>query len=146
MIKLYNSLPRRKEEFIPLGTEVKMYVCGVTVYDDSHLGHALSSIVFDVLSRYLEYRGFTVRKVQNFTDVDDKIINRANSDGVPWEQITAKYIESFFKSADALNVRRASVHPKADFLKLCQTLHLSLELHFHQKIFQEILVPNVKIF
>ena len=113
MIKLYNSLTRRKEEFIPLGTEVKMYVCGVTVYDDSHLGHALSSIVFDVLSRYLEYRGFTVRKVQNFTDVDDKIIKRAHSDGVPWEEITAKYIESFFKSADALNVRRASVHPKA---------------------------------
>jgi len=68
MIQIYNSLTRSKEEFAPLGDEVKIYVCGVTVYDDSHLGHALSSIVFDVLTRYLEYRGFKVRKVQNFTD------------------------------------------------------------------------------
>ncbi|MBP38507.1 MAG: cysteine--tRNA ligase [Dehalococcoidia bacterium] len=113
MIRLYNSLTRTKEEFVPLGDEVKMYVCGVTVYDDSHLGHALSSIVFDVLSRYLEYRGYKVRKVQNFTDVDDKIINRANEDDVPWEEITEKYITSFFESSDGLNVRRATVHPKA---------------------------------
>ena len=98
MIHLYNSLTRTKEEFIPIGDEVKMYVCGVTVYDESHLGHALSSIVFDVLHRYLEYRGFKVRKVQNFTDIDDKIINRANEDGVPVEEITEKYIESFFES------------------------------------------------
>tara|TARA_B110000263_G_scaffold53367_1_gene44826 strand:+ start:4418 stop:5779 length:1362 start_codon:yes stop_codon:yes gene_type:complete len=113
MIQLYNSLTRKKEEFKPLGEEVKMYVCGVTVYDDSHLGHALSSIVFDVLDRYLEFRGFKVKKVQNFTDVDDKIINRANADETPWEVITEKYIESFFKSADGLNVRRAAVHPRA---------------------------------
>ncbi|HJP27934.1 MAG TPA: cysteine--tRNA ligase [Dehalococcoidia bacterium] len=113
MIRLYNSLTRTKEEFVPLGDEVKMYVCGVTVYDDSHLGHALSSIVFDVLSRYLEYRGYKVRKVQNFTDVDDNIINRANEDDVPWEEITEKYITSFFESSDGLNVRRATVHPKA---------------------------------
>jgi cysteinyl-tRNA synthetase len=77
------------------------------------LGHALSSIVFDVLDRYLEFRGFKVKKVQNFTDVDDKIINRANADETPWEVITEKYIESFFKSADGLNVRRAAVHPRA---------------------------------
>ena len=113
MIQLYNSLTRKKEEFVPMGDEVKMYVCGVTVYDDSHLGHALSSIVFDVLDRYLEYRGFKVRKVQNFTDVDDKIINRAKADDVPWEEITEKYIESFYKSIDGLNVRRAAVHPRA---------------------------------
>ena len=113
MIQLYNSLTRKKEEFKPLGEEVKMYVCGVTVYDDSHLGHALSSIVFDVLDRYLEFRGFKVKKVQNFTDVDDKIINRANADEIPWQEITEKYIESFFKSADGLNVRRAAVHPRA---------------------------------
>jgi cysteinyl-tRNA synthetase len=113
MIQLYNSLTRKKEEFKPLGEEVKMYVCGVTVYDDSHLGHALSSIVFDVLDRYLEFRGFKVRKVQNFTDVDDKIINRANADEVPWEEITEKYIASFFKSIEGLNVRRATLHPKA---------------------------------
>jgi cysteinyl-tRNA synthetase len=113
MIQLYNSLTRTKEDFVPMGDEVKMYVCGVTVYDDSHLGHALSSIVFDVLDRYLEFRGFKVRKVQNFTDVDDKIINRANNDGVPWEEITERYIESFFETIDGLNVRRATVHPRA---------------------------------
>ncbi len=113
MIKLYNSLTRTKEEFVPIGDEVKMYVCGVTVYDESHLGHALSSIVFDVLHRYLEFRGYRVRRVQNFTDVDDKIINRANADGVSTEEITAQYIESFFKSADGLNIRRATVHPRA---------------------------------
>jgi cysteinyl-tRNA synthetase len=112
MIQFYNSLTRAKEEFVPLGDEVKMYVCGVTVYDDSHLGHALSSIIFDVLTRYLEYRGFKVRKVQNFTDVDDKIINRAQADGVPWEEITEKYIESFYESIDGLNVRRATVEPR----------------------------------
>ena len=113
MIQLYNSLTRKKENFTPMGDEVKMYVCGVTVYDDSHLGHALSSIVFDVLDRYLEYRGHKVRKIQNFTDVDDKIINRATEDNVPWEEITEKYIESFYESIDGLNVRRAAVHPRA---------------------------------
>ncbi|MCZ6538843.1 MAG: cysteine--tRNA ligase [Chloroflexi bacterium] len=127
MIKLYNSLTRTKEEFVPIGDEVKMYVCGVTVYDDSHLGHALSSIVFDVLHRYLEFRGYKVRRVHNFTDVDDKIINRANADGVPTEEITEKYIESFFKSMDGLNVRRATVHPRAtedmpDIISLIQRL------------------------
>jgi cysteinyl-tRNA synthetase len=113
MIQLYNSLTRTKEDFEPLGDEVKMYVCGVTVYDDSHLGHALSSIIFDVLDRYLEFRGYTVKKVQNFTDVDDKIINRASADDIPWEEITEKYIESFFKSIDGLNVRRSTLHPRA---------------------------------
>ena len=113
MIQLYNSLTRTKEDFVPLvEDEVKMYVCGVTVYDDSHLGHALSSIIFDVLTRYLEYRDFKVRKVQNFTDVDDKIINRATRDDVPWEEITEKYIESFYESIDGLNVRRATVEPR----------------------------------
>ncbi len=112
MIQLYNSLTRTKEDFVPIGDEVKMYVCGVTVYDDSHLGHALSSIIFDVLARYLEYRDYRVKKVQNFTDVDDKIINRAKSDGVPWEEITERYINSFYESIDGLNVRRATVEPR----------------------------------
>ncbi|MCX8277403.1 MAG: cysteine--tRNA ligase, partial [Dehalococcoidia bacterium] len=113
MIQLYNSLTRTKEDFVPMGDVVKMYVCGVTVYDDSHLGHALSSILFDVLGRYLEFSGYKIRKVQNFTDVDDKIINRAKADGTPWQEITERYIKSFFKSADGLNVRRATVHPRA---------------------------------
>ena len=113
MIQLYNSLTRTKEDFVPLSDEVKMYVCGVTVYDDSHLGHALSSILFDVLGRYLEFSGYKIRKVQNFTDVDDKIINRAKADGTPWQEITERYIKSFFESADGLNVRRATVHPRA---------------------------------
>jgi cysteinyl-tRNA synthetase len=113
MIQLYNSLTRTKQDFVPMGDEVKMYVCGVTVYDDSHLGHALSSILFDVLDRYLEFSGYKVRKVQNFTDVDDKIINRAVADETPWQEITERYIESFFKSSDGLNVRRATVHPRA---------------------------------
>ena len=113
MIQIYNTLTRSKEEFAPRGDEVKIYVCGVTVYDDSHLGHALSSIVFDVLTRYLEYRGFKVRKVQNFTDVDDKIINRAKEDGISTEEVTDKYIRSFFQSIDGLNVQRATVHPRA---------------------------------
>ena len=113
MIKLYNSLSRKKEAFVPIGDEVKMYVCGVTVYDESHLGHALSSIVFDVLERYLLHRGYKVRKVQNFTDVDDKIINRANEEDVPINEITEKYISSFYKAIDGLNVRRATVHPRA---------------------------------
>ena len=126
-MKLYNSLTRTKEEFVPIGDEVKMYVCGVTVYDDSHLGHALSSIVFDVLHRYLEFRGYRVRRVQNFTDVDDKIINRAIRDGVSTEEITEKYIKSFFESMDGLNVRRATVHPRAtedmpDIIGLIQRL------------------------
>ena len=113
MIKLYNSLSRKKEAFVPIGDEVKMYVCGVTVYDESHLGHALSSIVFDVLERYLLHRGYKVRKVQNFTDVDDKIINRANEEDVPINEITEKYINAFYEAIDGLNVRRATVHPRA---------------------------------
>ncbi len=112
MIQLYNSLTRTKEDFVPIGDEVKMYICGVTVYDDSHLGHALSSIIFDVLTRYLEFRNFKVKKVQNFTDVDDKIINRALADDVPWEEIAEQYIQSFYESIDGLNVRRATVEPR----------------------------------
>ena len=113
MIQFYNSLTRTKEEFSPLGEEVKIYVCGVTVYDDSHLGHALSSIVFDVLSRYLEYRGFKVRKVQNFTDVDDKIIDRASQENRSARQLAEEYTRNYFTDFDGLNIKRATIYPKA---------------------------------
>lgn len=106
-------MTRTREDFKPLGDEVLMYVCGVTVYDRPHMGHALSSIVFDVLHRYLEYRGMKVRRVQNFTDVDDKIINRANRDGISTEEVAEKNVQAFFDAMDALNVPRATVHPRA---------------------------------
>ena len=90
-----------------------MYICGVTVYDHSHLGHALSSIVFDVLYRYLKFKGYSVKKVQNFTDIDDKIINKALQEKTSSEVISEKYIKSFFQSIDGLNVLRSDAHPRA---------------------------------
>ena len=86
-IHLYNSMTQKKEEFIPLKeNQVTMYVCGVTVYDHAHIGHARAAVIFDVIYRYLKYRGFMVTYVRNFTDVDDKIINRANQEGVSWKK------------------------------------------------------------
>jgi cysteinyl-tRNA synthetase len=112
-MRLYNSMTRTREEFKPLGDEVLLYVCGVTTYDRPHMGHALSSIVFDVLHRYLEYRDFKVRRVQNLTDIDDKIINRASRDGLTSEEVSGANVQAFFDDMDALNVRRATVHPRA---------------------------------
>lgn len=106
-------MTRTREEFKPLGDEVLMYVCGVTVYDSPHMGHALSSVIFDVLHRYMEYRGMKVRRVQNFTDVDDKIINRAKRDGISSEEVAEKNIQTFFDAMDGLNIRRATLHPRA---------------------------------
>jgi cysteinyl-tRNA synthetase len=90
-----------------------MYVCGVTPYAPSHVGHAMSYIVFDVLHRYLEYRGFKVRRVQNFTDIDDKLIERANQDGVSVEELSSMHIDEYFEDMEALNVRPADVYPRA---------------------------------
>jgi cysteinyl-tRNA synthetase len=113
-IRVYNSLSNQKEDFVPLQAgEVKMYVCGVTVYDDIHIGHARSIIVFDMVARYLRYRGLKVTHVTNFTDVDDKIINRANEEGVPPLELSARYIQRYFQEVDALGVRRADIYPKA---------------------------------
>ena len=96
MIRLYNTLTRKKEEFQPLEPgHVKMYVCGPTVYSDAHIGHAMSSIVFDIIRRYFEYRGYTVKHVMNYTDVDDKIINRANTLGVDPQALAESYIQAF---------------------------------------------------
>ena len=112
-MRIYNTLTRKKEEFVPQEEgKVKMYVCGPTVYNFFHIGNARPFVVFDTMRKYLEYRGYKVKFVQNFTDVDDKIINRAKEEGVSAGEISEKYIEEYFKDAAALNVRKASVHPK----------------------------------
>ena len=112
-MRLYNTLTRRDEEFVPSGDRVKMYVCGITPYSSSHVGHAMSYVVFDVLSRYLEYTGYQVDHVQNFTDVDDKIIQRAREDQVDPQELAERHIDEFLASMDALNVKRARVYPRA---------------------------------
>src|SRR5262245_60017322 len=114
MLTIYNTLTGKKEPFQPLVPKtVRMYVCGVTVYDYSHLGHARSALVFDMIRRYLEYSGYRVDFVKNFTDVDDKIINRANELSVSCEAITTKYIEAYYEDMEKLGLRRASKEPKA---------------------------------
>jgi cysteinyl-tRNA synthetase len=113
-LKVFNTLTKSKEEFVPIDDKkVKMYVCGVTVYDDMHMGHARNMVVFDMLTRYLRYRGYTVTHVTNFTDVDDKIIARAHEQGIEPLKLSAMYIERYFKESEALGVHRADVYPKA---------------------------------
>ena len=111
-MKLWNTLTGQKEEFLPQGDPIKMYVCGVTPYDEAHVGHAMSYIIFDAFRRYLEYRGFRVRHVQNFTDIDDKLIARAQRLAVPVSELAEGYIASYFKDMDALNVKRADLYPR----------------------------------
>ena len=113
-MRIFNTLSRTKEEFVPVDkNEVKIYACGPTVYNYIHIGNARPLCVFDVLRRYLEYRGYNVKFVQNFTDIDDKIINRANEEGSTFEEISKKYIEEFWTDAHGLNFKDATVHPKA---------------------------------
>lgn len=113
-MRVFNTMSRRKEEFVPLdNNEVKIYACGPTVYNYIHIGNARPLCVFDVLRRYLEYRGYNVKFVQNFTDVDDKIIKRANEEGLTFEEVSKKYIEEFWTDAHGLNFKDATVHPKA---------------------------------
>ncbi|GAA6395502.1 cysteine--tRNA ligase [Solibaculum mannosilyticum] len=112
-MKLYNTLTREKQEFQPMGEEATIYACGPTVYNFIHIGNARPLCVFDVLRRYMAYRGMPVRFVQNFTDVDDKIINKANSEGVSSTEIAERYIAEYWTDADGLNIQRATVHPKA---------------------------------
>ncbi|WP_102834448.1 cysteine--tRNA ligase [Clostridioides difficile] len=110
-MKVYNTLTRTKEEFVPLEEgKVKMYVCGPTVYNYIHIGNARPFIIFDTLRRYLEYRGYDVTYVQNFTDVDDKIINRSHEEGISPEEVAAKYIKEYFVDCDGLGIKRATVH------------------------------------
>ncbi|TMG03082.1 MAG: cysteine--tRNA ligase [Chloroflexi bacterium] len=112
-MKLYNTMSRRLEEFTPAGDEVKIYVCGVTPYDRAHLGHAMSYIIFDIVRRYLEFHGFKVKHVQNYTDIDDRIISRANSLGQPFDQLAARYMEEFDEEIRELNITPAHVFPRA---------------------------------
>ncbi len=112
-MKIYNTLSAQEEEFVPQGDVVKMYVCGVTPYAECHLGHAMSYIVFDMVRRYLEFRGYKVKHVQNFTDIDDKIINRSQQAGISASELAEKFIAQYFVDMDRLNVQRAHVYPRA---------------------------------
>ena len=121
---LYNTLGRQKEEFTPLRPgKVNMYVCGITAYDYCHIGHARSALVFDVLVRQLRHMGLDVTFVRNFTDVDDKIINRANKEGLDWREVAQTYINAFYEDMDRLGVQRADVEPRAtDHIQEMQVL------------------------
>lgn len=113
-MKVYNTLTRKKEELVPITPgEIKMYACGPTVYNYIHIGNARPLCIFGILRRYLEYRGYKVTFVQNFTDIDDKIIRRANEEHVDFSEISERYIKEFWTDADGLNVRHATVNPKA---------------------------------
>lgn len=113
-LMIQNNLTNEKEEFVSIEEgKIKLYVCGVTVYDDIHMGHARSMIVFDTFVRYLRHIGYDVMHVTNFTDVDDKIINKANEEGIDPLALSARYIDRYFEDADRLGVRRANLYPKA---------------------------------
>ena len=113
-MKVYNTLTRKKEELVPITPgEIKMYACGPTVNNYIHIGNARPLCIFDILRRYLEYRGYNVKFVQNFTDIDDKIIRRANEEHVDFSEISERYIKEFWTDADGLNVRHATINPKA---------------------------------
>ena len=113
-LKVYNTLTRKKENFVPLrNKEVRMYVCGVTLYDELHLGHARAAVVFDVISRYLEHKGYKVNYVTNFTDVDDKMIDRAKLLGISIFNLAEKFIGEYFEQIEALGVKKADCYPRA---------------------------------
>jgi len=113
-LTIYNSLTRQKETFEPIEDgKVRMYVCGVTVYDNAHIGHAMSSLVFDTIRRYLTHRGYDVKYVQNFTDIDDKIIARAQALGVSPHELADKHARDFLQEMRALNVKEADLYPRA---------------------------------
>ena len=127
-MQIYNTLTRKKEEFVPLkGNKVNIYTCGPTVYDFFHVGNARVFITFDMIRNYLKFRGYDVTFVQNFTDIDDKIIKRANEENITVKELGERFIDEYFKDADALGIERADVHPKAtehieDIIELIKTL------------------------
>ncbi|MFA7217645.1 MAG: cysteine--tRNA ligase [Dehalococcoidales bacterium] len=112
-MKIYSTLSGKKEQFVPQSDQVTMYVCGVTPYSDAHIGHAMSYIIFDVIRRYIKFSGYKLKFIQNVTDVDDKIIDRANKKGIPAVELAEQYSESFMADMDALNVVRADFYPRA---------------------------------
>ena len=113
-ISIYNTKTKKKDVFVPLNPgQVSMYVCGVTVYDDCHLGHARSALTFDMIRRYLEFSGYQVTYVRNFTDIDDKILNRAQQENVPWNDISERYIQAFYRDMRALGITKPSAEPRA---------------------------------
>lgn len=113
-LKVYNTISGKKEDFTPVSEgKVKLYVCGVTVYDHCHIGHARSAIVFDTIFRYLRTKGYDVTYVRNFTDIDDKIIRRSREENIPWQEIGRKYIASFYEDMDALGIMRPTHEPRA---------------------------------
>lgn len=128
-MRLRDTLSNSEQE-LDISDKIRIYLCGVTVYDESHIGHARTIIVFDVLRKYLEKKGIIVKFIQNFTDVDDKIINRANSENVTAEEISSKYINNYFLDFDALNVKRATNYPKA-------TEHIKDILEFIRKLIEK---------
>ena len=112
-MKIFNTMTRRKEEFVPLEEgKVKMYVCGPTVYNLIHIGNARPMIIFDTVRRYMEYKGYEVNFVSNFTDVDDKIIKASQEMNLSVEEVTAKFIAAFYEDTAALNVKKASLNPR----------------------------------
>ncbi len=130
-IRIFNTLTKREEEFKPIDdNRVKMYVCGVTVYDDIHMGHARSIIVFDMIVRYLRYKGYAVTHLTNFTDVDDKIINRANEMHMDPLALSKMYIEHYFEDIDRLGVQRADAYPKASE-NIEQIIHMTQKILDH---------------
>ncbi|MGC2061346.1 MAG: cysteine--tRNA ligase [Thermodesulfovibrionales bacterium] len=113
-MRIYNTLTAKKEEFVPVRPgEVRMYSCGITAYDHCHIGHARSAIVFDVMRRYIRYKGYAITYIRNFTDIDDKIINRGHQEGLAWEAVAKKYIDEYYRDMDMLGVGRADVEPRA---------------------------------
>lgn len=128
-MKLLDTLSKVEQE-VDISKKVKIYLCGVTVYDESHIGHARTIIVFDVLRKYLENKGVGIEFIQNFTDVDDKIINRANSENKTAKEISTKYIENYFNDFDGLNVKRATNYPKA-------TEHIEDIIKFIEKLIEK---------
>lgn len=149
-MKIYNTMSQKKEEFVPITEgEVKMYVCGPTVYNFFHIGNARTFIIFDTVRRYFEYKGYKVRYIQNFTDIDDKMIKKANEENITIKQLGDKYIDEYYKDADGLNIERATVNPRAteymdDIIDFVKTLiekgyayEVDGDVYFNAKSFKE---------
>ncbi|PMP65259.1 cysteine--tRNA ligase [Desulfurella multipotens] len=131
MLKIFNTQTKKLEEFVPLNDNiVTMYVCGVTVYDYCHVGHARSAICFDVIYRYLLYKGYDVKFVKNFTDIDDKIINKANEENKPFDEISEKYIKEFYTDMEAIGIKKPTFEPKA-------TMHIKDIIDFISKLIEK---------